>query len=686
MKRLTSCADLTRKHPRRAEGKRTPDERVADRPPRYQLWRGDEAELEEQMQREDNDRDSHGDRFFSGPLRGKYQHQLPNGDHECRDHPGGLVRKCCAQKEEQISKRQRPRGRDPVVQGPALGCETPVTTHHTGEDRTEDEVDGVHDLWVVHAAGGTVPQGGSTGAWGDPEYIGSSSGPRQRPARLALRSPNTPRALSSTGCASMEFWTVSTSHILEDHLSSFNATHPAAPTPKPMPRDTPTGADEARVLLIDDDESVGRMLAGRLENSGHRVTLLTDGEAALAEYTELAPDVVVVDLWMPKLNGMQILADLQQRDPATSVILLSGNIDVPTTVRALRAGAIDVQTKPVDIDLLRAAIDRGIERSRLIRTNRVASTQIADPYGVLDDSPPMRRLLRMVENLAGSPVPVFIVGEAGTGKRIIAEMLHQLSSRSSHSFVRIMRRENRTRVLQHAFNGISLDPSVLGEPALLGSAKGGTIFVDEVAELSLVEQHQLLALLTRVTGSESTSVRIIAATERDLAEDARTGRILGELYRRLAVLPLSVPSLRSRGQSAIRTLATRMVGAQRCSLGRGPLHIADSAMSLLISLEWPGNVSQLRSVLEEAFFVALESEELTITHLRGVIDRSGMTQPDDAMTPDDQTLECVERRHIAHVLMLTSGHRTEAARILGITRTTLYKKMYEYGLDKVGNE
>ena len=111
------------------------------------------------------------------------------------------------------------------------------------------------------------------------------------------------------------------------------------------------------MLLIDDDESVGRTLARRLENSGHRVTLLTDGEAALEKYTELAPDVVVVDLWMPKISGMQILADLQQRDPATSVILLSGNIDVPTTVRALRAGAIDVQTKPVDIDLLRAFRD-----------------------------------------------------------------------------------------------------------------------------------------------------------------------------------------------------------------------------------------------------------------------------------------------------------------------------------------
>lgn len=454
-----------------------------------------------------------------------------------------------------------------------------------------------------------------------------------------------------------------------------------------MHRDQPAVTDEARVLLIDDEENVGRMLAGRLEDAGHRVTLMTDGEAALAQYAELAPDVVVVDLWMPKINGMQILAELQRRDPATSVILLSGNVDVRTTVRALRAGAEDVQTKPVDIELLRAAIDRGIERSRLVRMNRVASTQIADPYGFLDDSPPMRRLLRMLENLAGSPVPVLIVGETGTGKRIIAEMLHQLSPRSARSFIRIMRGDSRTRDLQHPFSGVSANRSELGEPALLASAKGGTIFIDEVAELSLLEQQQLLALVAGIAGApENTSVRIIAATERDLADDARTGRILPDLYQRLAVLPLVVPSLRSRGQNAIRNLASRVIGAQRYTLGRGPVRITDSALSLLMTLDWPGNVRQFRAVLEEAFILAIDSDELTPVHLRGVIERSGMAQPLDGTAVEDQTLDCIERRHIAQILVLTGGHRTEAARILGITRTTLYKKMYEYGLDKVGSE
>ena len=454
-----------------------------------------------------------------------------------------------------------------------------------------------------------------------------------------------------------------------------------------MLRDNPAGADAGRVLLIDDDESVGRMLAARLEQSGHRVTFMTDGEAALAQYAELAPDVVVVDLWMPGMDGMQLLAELQQRDPATSVILLSGDIDVPTALRAVRAGAIDVQIKPVETELLRSAIERGIERSRFIRANRVASTQIADLYGVRDDSPPMRRLLRMVENLAGSPVPVLIVGEAGTGKQIIAEMLHQLSPRSSRSFIRIVRDKNQTPLQPYPLSGITVDPSELGEPALHTSAMGGTIFVEELAELSVVQQHQLLTLLVGMPGAkENVSVRIIAATERDLTEDVRTGRILGDLHQRLALLPLTVPSLRSRGPNAIRTLAMRIVEAQRQSFGRGPLRIADSAISLLLSLEWPGNARQLRCVLEEACVVALDSEELITAHLRGIVERAEMTQSDDAMTADDQTLEFMERRHIAHVLLITSGHRTEAARMLGITRTTLYKKMYEYGLDKVGSE
>ena len=454
-----------------------------------------------------------------------------------------------------------------------------------------------------------------------------------------------------------------------------------------MPHEDATATDETRVLLIDDDENVGRMLAYTLEDIGHSVTVMTDGEEALAKYAELAPDVVVVNLWMPKMNGMQILAELQARDPATSVILLSGNIDVRTTVRALRAGAEDVQTKPVDLELLRAAIDRGIARSRQIRTNRVANIQLADPYGFFDDSPAVRQLLHMLERLSRSSVPARIVGEAGTGKRIVAEMLHQLSPRASRTFVRIARAEQDIRDLHQPFNGISVERSQLGDATLLATAKGGTIFVDEVAELSHAEQTQLLTLLGGTAGvPDSASVRIVAATAHDLGEDVRTGRVLFDLYQRLAPLPLVVPSLRTRGDGAIRNLATRIVVAQRYSRGRGPLRIADSALSLLISLEWPGNVPQLRAVLNEAFFLALDSDEMTTAHLRGVIERSGMSPPAEDSAPQDQTLESVERRHIAQILVLTGGHRTDAARLLGITRTTLYKKMYEYGLDKVGSE
>ena len=467
---------------------------------------------------------------------------------------------------------------------------------------------------------------------------------------------------------------------------SHTTSRPIASTHQRMPHQDAAATDETRVLIVDDDESIGRMLARRLGAIGHRVTVMTDGEDALAKYAELAPDVVIVDLWMPKLNGMQILAELQARDPASSVILLSGNIDVRTTVDALRAGAEDVQTKPVDLELLRTAIDRGIQRSRQIRTTRVANTQLADPYGFFDDSPVMRRLLRTLERLSRSTVPTLIVGEAGTGKRIIAEMLHQLSPRASRTFVRIACADRRIRDPDQPFNGISVERSQLGDAALLETANGGTIFVDEVAELSQVEQRQLLVLLNGTTGApDPASVRIIAGTAHNLGEAVRSERLLVDLYHRLAVLPLTVPALRTRGDGTIRNLATRIVVAQRYSLGRGPLRIAESALSLLTALEWPGNVTQLRAVLEEAFFLALDSEEMTTAHLRGVIERSGMSPPADDPAPDDQTLESVERRHIAQILVLTAGHRTDAARLLGITRTTLYKKMYEYGLDKVGS-
>ncbi len=429
-------------------------------------------------------------------------------------------------------------------------------------------------------------------------------------------------------------------------------------------------ADSVKLLVIDDEPVVGRLLSARLEAAGYNVTVMNDSTAAVEAYAGLAPDAVISDFWMPGLDGVNVVTEVLRRDSAACVILLSGDINVPNTVRALRAGAEDVLTKPADLDLLRAAIDRGLARTRLIRTHRVTATQVSDPYGFLDESPSMRRVVRIVESVAGHTVPALIVGEPGTGKLVVAEMLHQLSPRAGRPFIRT--------------TCADLNPALLRDA--LSAAAGGTIFLGELAELSKASQELLSGLFTGAhdSGAAISAVRIVAATERDLSEGVRRGAFRADLYQRLAVLPIAVPSLRDRGDDAIRTLSARFVHAQRFAVGRGPVRLSEDALTLLVTVSWPGNVRQLRQVIEEAFFLALDRGELERVHLRDVLERSGLRNVTESGRVGIQSLEEMERHHIAHVLTLTGGHRSEAAKILGITRTTLYKKMDAYGLDSVG--
>lgn len=447
-----------------------------------------------------------------------------------------------------------------------------------------------------------------------------------------------------------------------------------------------------RLLIIDDEERFGQILGSQLESCGYSVSFMTDGADALLAYDSLAPDVVIVDLSMPRLDGLQVLTELRRHDPAASVILLSGKLDVRTTVRALRMGAEDVQTKPTDLDLLTAAIERGMQRARAMRSLRVTSTQVSDPYGFFDESPAMLRVLRTIEQLAKSALPVLIVGEAGTGKQVAAEMLHQLSPRAARPFVRVTCAGLREHGLRDALADVMVEmrpqrPGRSAAPEAAGGHGGGTLFLDGVCHLSPASQALLLSVLSGEfagTADGTPAVRVVAATTRDLTEDVRARTMDGELYHRLSVLPISLPSLRSRGGAAIMHVATRLVQAERFALGRGPRRVTAEAVALLESLTWPGNVRQLRNVIEEAFLLALESEALEPVHLRDVLEQAGLGEDADAPSADRRSLERVEQAHIARVLTMTRGQRTEAARILGITRPTLYKKMRQYGLEHVG--
>ena len=445
--------------------------------------------------------------------------------------------------------------------------------------------------------------------------------------------------------------------------------------------------DTGRLLVIDDEDLFGRMLASQLETRGYQVSFMKNGADALLAYEQLSPDVVVVDLLMPGLDGVQVLAELRRQDPSATVILLSGEVDVRTTVRALRAGAEDVQTKPVDFDLLSAAIDRGIQRSRMARAHRMATARVVDPYGLLDESPLMRRVLRLVERFARSALPILVVGEPGTGKGAIAELLHQLSPGADKRYVRLPCAAFGPTVPANVPEDERIARDGINVRELIARAAGGTLCLEDVAELSLPAQELFVELLN-AAAEERVGARLAAhvviTTHRDLAQDVRSGALRVDLYDMLAMLPLPLPSLRSRGAEVICNLAARALREEHAALGRGPSRLTPKALAWLATLEWPGNVRQLHRVIAESFIGALDREALEPSDLQSALERAGLGKPTHLAANDDRSMEQVERRHIASVLSQTGGHRTEAARILGITRSTLYKKMSEYALEEVG--
>ncbi len=446
----------------------------------------------------------------------------------------------------------------------------------------------------------------------------------------------------------------------------------------------------SRVLVIDDDAGLAQLLCRQLAARGYKTVACSEVAKVFADFDAFAPDAVILDLVMPGTSGLDLLESLRRHDASATIILLSGSLDVATTVRALRAGAEDVQAKPADLEHLAATIERGLTRTRLLRSNRVTVTRVSDPYGLLDESPVMMRTLRLVEHLAKASMPVLIVGEVGTGKRVVAEMLHQLSPRSALPFVGASCTELAAGELERVIFGSTTGAADAARPGLLALAAGGTLFLDEVATLSGAAQAVLHRLLDAISERPASTARLVVSTRRELADDVKSGALRADLYHRLAPIAVHVPPLRSRGADTIRTLASRVVRSLRAELEEGPVALSDAALKLLASLEWPGNVRQLRAVLEDAFVRALEATRIEVTHLGDALSHLGVGAEaagdarDARDARDALSLRTVERLHIERVLNLTDGHRTEAARLLGITRSTLYRKMEEYGITPSG--
>ena len=445
----------------------------------------------------------------------------------------------------------------------------------------------------------------------------------------------------------------------------------------------------ASVLLVDDDPGILKSVGAFLERSGYETHRASTGREGLQLYEVHNQDVVVLDLKLPDLSGIEVLERLPGQDAA--VILFTGHGDIETAVRAMQLGAEDFLTKPVDMAHLTAIIERSQERVNLRReVTRLKSHFNRDlgPDG-LGVSAKMRELTRQVELIAESQrTSVLLTGESGTGKGWVARFIHSLSERSDKPFVDIN------------CGGLSptfLDSELFGHEkgaftdakemkrGLFEIADGGTLFLDEIGELALQLQPKLLRVLEektfrRVGGTteKTVDVRLITATNRDLDEAMSDGSFRKDLFYRISVAAVHLPPLRERTRDDRLNLLQRfLVGLSQDTRSELPI-LSQDALDRLLDYEWPGNGREMRNALERTMIMA-RSGKVGIRHLPPDIQRKGSSG--GRYRSRGHTLEQVEKQHIKSTLRFQDGNRTHAAKILGISRATLINKIKKYGLD-----
>ncbi len=448
---------------------------------------------------------------------------------------------------------------------------------------------------------------------------------------------------------------------------------------------------QGHVLVVDDDQAHRTMLRTLLSGWGYRVSEADDGERAITMVHESAFDLILMDMRMIKVSGLEALAAIKAYNPAIPVVIMTAYSSVETAVEALKKGAYDYLTKPLDFDELRLAMERAMDHRFLREENRLLRETLSgqfDRQNIIGRSRAMEKLLETVAQVAPSEATVLIVGESGTGKELIAGAIHYNSHRRDGPFVKMNCAAVTETLLESELFGHEKGAFTGAHRRKEGrfrQADGGSLFLDEVSEMSLAMQAKLLRVLqeweiVRVGGEEVITVdaRIIAATNKDLIEEIQAGRFREDLYYRLNVVTLTVPQLRDRRED-IPLMAQHFLQAFSKKNHKDIKGFAPQAMDRLVKYHWPGNVRELMNVVERAVVLS-RSEYLDLEDLP----LPGSEEPDQEAVPGPMELsgvplEEVEKMTILQTLEATGGNKSEAARRLGITRRTLHQKLKKYG-------
>lgn len=444
-----------------------------------------------------------------------------------------------------------------------------------------------------------------------------------------------------------------------------------------------------RILVADDEKNMRWALQKALAKEGYLVDLAEDGQAALERVRTELPDLVILDYKMPKKDGLAVLKELRESSPDLPVIMLTAHGSIDHAVMAIQAGASDYMTKPFELDELKARVIKALQLSKLTQEVHYLRSALGERHGraLVGDSPAMQSVLQMVQQVAPSSAPVLITGETGTGKELIARAIHSLSPRERQALIAVNCGALPENLLESELFGYekgAFTGAAARKPGRLELADGGTLFLDEIGDMPLSMQVKLVRVLQehefeRVGGTQTVKVdfRIVSATHRNLKDQIAKGLFREDLYYRLSVIPIQLPSLRERAAD-IPLLVQHFV--QKLSSGRTPPVVGASAMAALKRYPWPGNIRELENVVERAVILA-GSGQIDLIHLpREIAGATQMLSEEFVLPEEGVQLEEVEKSLIRQALRRTDGNQTKAATLLGISRPTLIYRMEKYGL------
>jgi two-component system nitrogen regulation response regulator NtrX len=445
----------------------------------------------------------------------------------------------------------------------------------------------------------------------------------------------------------------------------------------------------ARVLVVDDEPGIRHSLSGVLSDEGYEVTTVKDGETCLTAVREQSFDVILLDVWLPGIDGMETLARIQAV-PASErpvAVMISGHGNIETAVRATKLGAFDFLEKPLTIEKVSVIVKNAVEHRRLQRE----LDQLKDATGravILGDSVPMKALRQQLKLMAATNGRVLIYGESGTGKELVAHAIHEMSPRSSEPFVEVNCAAIPEELIESelfghrkgTFTGATED-----KVGKLRKADGGTLFLDEVGDMSLKTQAKVLRALEEQrfepVGAHEfvrVDVRIVAATNKNLEQEISRGNFREDLFYRLNVIPFYVPPLRERLED-VPTLADHFLREFSALYGRKPKELTPEAYRVLGEYSWPGNVRELKNLMERIVIlnpqVRIDARHIPLSVARKPADRSA-----ESFASLQEVREAAERDYILRKLDETQGNISRTAELLGLERSNLYRKMRALGI------